>query len=197
MTVKSGDHDGLESGKYAEFTLMMEWPDDESNPTVTFAVDTRNEVEELIEDNNAVDDWIKGYTLGFYFSAEAYESLTLSTRVGRKYHSPEHWVHNNIARMNAMFAEYGLKDRVRAELFYIADDRSLNLSHELRWYMDGWWGIWHEDTYTGHRVDNFDLWHYTERPDVETALVHELLHQLGVIDLYRMQMDTSAISRYI
>ena len=43
---------------------------------------------------------------------------------------------------------------------------------------------------TGHRVDNFDLWRYTERPDVEDALLHELMHQLGVIDLYNLQMDT-------
>ena len=189
-TMEEGRHGGLESGKYAEFTLSTEWPGDESNPTVTFSVDTQNEIEELIEDNNALVDWIKGYTLGFYFSLEAYESLSLSTRVGRKFQSPEHWVHNNLARMNKMFAEFGLNDRVRAELFHIAEARTLNHTHELRWYMDGWWGIWHEDTYTGHRVDNFDLWRYTERPDVEDALLHELMHQLGVIDLYNLQMDT-------
>ena len=185
-TLEAGRHGGLESGKYAEFTLLTEWPGDESNPTVTFAVDTPNEIEELIENNNAIVDWIKGYTLGFYFSPEAYESLSLSTKVGTKFQSPEHWVHQNIARMNEMFAEYGLQDRVRAELFDIAQERTLHHTHDLRWYMDGWWGIWHEDTWTGHRVDNFDLWHYTERPDVEDALIHELMHQLGVIDLYQL-----------
>ena len=192
-TLEAGRHGGLESGKYTEFTLSMEWPGDESNPAVTFAVDTRNEIEELVEDNNVLVDWIKGYTLGFYFSLEAYESLSLSTRVGRKFQSPEHWVHNNLARLNKMFAEYGLNDRVRAELFHIAEARTLQHTHNLRWYMDGWWGIWHEDTWTGHRVDNFDLWRYTERPDVEDALLHELLHQLGVIDLYRLQMDTKSV----
>lgn len=189
-TLEAGRHEGLESGKYTEFTLLTEWPGEESNPTVTFAVDSQNEIEELIEDNNAVVDWIKGYTLGFYFSPEAYESLSLSTRVGTKFQSPEHWVHRHIARMNEMFAEYGLQDRVRAELFHIAEARTLHHTHDLRWYMDGWWGIWHEDTYTGHRVDNFDLWRYPDRPDIEDALIHELMHQLGVIDLYNLQMDT-------
>ena len=189
-TLEAGRHRGLESGKYSEFTLLTEWPGDESNPTVTFAVDTQNKIEELIEDNNVVVDWIKGYTLGFYFSSEAYESLSLSTKIGRKFQSPEHWVHNNIARLNEMLAEYGLNDRVRAELFYIAEVRTLHLTHDLRWYMDGWWGIWHEDTWTGRRVDNFDLWRYPDRPDVEDALLHELMHQLGVIDLYNLQMDT-------
>lgn len=189
-TLEAGRHEGLESGKYSEFTLLTEWPGEESNPTVTFAVDSQNEIEELIENNNVVVDWIKGYTLGFYFSPEAYESLSLSTKVGRKFQSPEHWVHQNIARMNEMFAEYGLSDRVRAELFHIVEARTLHRTHELRWYMDGWWGIWHEDTYTGHRVDNFDLWRYTDRPDVEDALIHELMHQLGVVDLYNLHMDT-------
>ena len=188
-TLQAGRHKGLESGKYTEFTLLTEWPDEESNPTVTFAVDSQNEIEELIENNNVVVDWIKGYTLGFYFSAEAYEALSLSTRVGRKFQSPEHWIHGNIARLNQMLAEYGLKDRVRAELFHIAEARTLHQTHELRWYMDGWWGIWHEDTYFGHRVDNFDLWRYPDRPDVEIALIHELLHQLGLIDLYRLNVD--------
>ncbi|MCY4528108.1 MAG: hypothetical protein OXD46_03640 [Chloroflexi bacterium] len=187
--IEAGRHGGLESGKYAEFTVLTKWPGEESNPTVTFSVDTQNEIEELIEDNNAVVDWIKGYTLGFYFSLEAYESLSLSTRVGRKFQSPEHWVHQNIARMNKMFAEYGLSDRVRAELFHIAEARTLHHTHDLQRYMDGWWGIWHEDTWSGHRVDNFDLWRYTDRPDVEVALIYELMHQLGVIDLYRLNMD--------
>ena len=97
-TLEAGRHGGLESGKYAEFTLSTEWPGDESNPTAfTFSVDTQNEIEELIEDNNALVDWIKGYTLGFYFSLEAYESLSLSTRVGRKFQSPEHWVHQQLS----------------------------------------------------------------------------------------------------
>ena len=189
-TLEAGRHGGLESGKYAEFTLLTEWPGDESNPTVTFAVDTQNEIEELIENNNTVVDGIKGYTLGFYFSSEAYEALSLSTRVGTKFQSPEHWIHQNIARMNEMFTEYGLKDRVRAELFFITEDRYLNLNHELRWYMDGWWHLWHEDPVYAPIAEHLDPWRYTERKDIDYVLLHELMHQLGVIDLYRLEMHT-------
>ena len=192
-TLEAGHHEGLESGKYSEFTLLTEWPGDESNPTVTFAVDTQNEIEELIEDNNVVVDWIKGYTLGFYFSAEAYEALSLSTRVGRKFQSPEHWIHGNIARLNQMLAEYGLKDRVRAELFFITEDRYLNLNHELRWFMDGWWHLWHEDPVYAPIAEHLDPWRYTERKDIDYVLLHELMHQLGVIDLYRLEMHTGNV----
>ena len=185
-TLEVGRHGGLESGKYAEFTLLTEWPDEESNPTVTFAIDTQNEIEELIEDNNVVVDWIMGYTLGFYFSPVAYESLTLSTKVGAKFQSPEHWVHRNITRLNEMLAEAGLEERVRAELLYITDRHMLDQGHELQWFMDGWWGIWDKDQYSGRPVGHFNLSSYTERPDIDYGLLHELLHQLGVIDLYRL-----------
>ncbi len=192
-TLEAGHHGGLESGKFAEFTLSTKWPGEESNPTVTFSVDTPNEIEELIEDNNAVVDWIKGYTLGFYFSSEAYEALSLSTRVGRKFQSPEHWIHGNIARLNQMLAEYGLNDRIRAELFFITEDRYLNLNHELRWFMDGWWHLWHEDPVYAPIAEHLDPWRYTERKDIDYVLLHELMHQLGVIDLYRLEMHTANV----
>ena len=111
-------HDGLASGENAEFKLAMAWPGEGHNPTVTFSVDTLNEIDELIEDNNIVTDWIKGYTLGFYFSPEAYESLMLPNEPGRKSQSPEHWVHNNVTYLNELLADAALDDRVRAELFF-------------------------------------------------------------------------------
>ena len=63
-SLKTGFHEGLGSGERAEFTMTLEWPDDTANPTITFAVDTHEQIRELLEDNNAVVDWIKGYTLG-------------------------------------------------------------------------------------------------------------------------------------
>ena len=35
-TLEASQHGGLESGEYAEFVLLTEWPGDESNPTATF-----------------------------------------------------------------------------------------------------------------------------------------------------------------
>lgn len=145
------------------------------------------EIDELIEDNNAVVDWMKGYTLGVFFSLEAYESLRLSNEPGRLIQSPEQWVHNNIVRLNEMLAEAGLEDRVRAELFDIADEEFLHLNHDLRWYMDGWWGIW------DHSNSHFNLNNYASRLDIEYGLIHELLHQLEVVDLYRMHIGTDIV----
>ena len=186
-------HSGLESGEHAKFTLSTEWPADGDNPTVAFAVDTQDEIDELIEDNNVVVDWIKGYTIGFYFSPESYESLTLSNIPGQRIQSPEHWVHNNVAHLNDMLANAGLDDRVRAELFFITDDINLDDHTDLQWFMDGMWRIWHQDPWDTHATSIFSLEGYQERPEIDFGLLHELLHQLGAIDLYRMFIDTRNI----
>ena len=179
-------HDGLESGEHAAIVLPMKWPDDDANPAVTFSVDPWDRVDELIEDNNVVVDWLKGYTLGFYFSPVAYESLRLSNQVGRKIQSAEHWVHNNISRLNELLAEAGLEDRVRAELLSITDEPYLSQKHDLHWFLDGWWGIWDFNPGNPAHKGHFNLENYRQRPDIEYALLHELLHQLGAIDLYQV-----------
>ena len=186
-------HDGLGSGEHAKITLSVEWPDDGHNPTVTFAVDVQDEIDELIEDNNVVVDWIKGYTLGFFFSPEAYESLTISNDPSRRIQSPEHWIHNNVAHLNKLLADAELDDRVRAELFFITEDVHLDRHPDLRWYMDGMWRMWHQDPGDPNVTSLFSLEGYKNRPEIEYALLHELMHQLGVIDLYQMFVETRSV----
>ena len=180
--IATGNHSGLESGENAQFTLSMAWPSGEDNPTASFTVDTENEIDELIENNNIVVDWVKGYTIGFIFSPEAYKSLKLSNEAGQRIQSPEHWIHNNVGRLNDLLVESDLNDRVRAELFYITEDAHLHRYRDF-WYMDGMWKIWHD-------VDLFTLGGYKDRPRIDYGLLHELMHQLGVIDLYRMYIGT-------
>ncbi len=85
-----GVHGGLASGEQATVNLSVDLPKVEANPTVTFTVDPRDGIDELLEDNNEVVDWIKGLTLGFIFSPIAYESLTISNLPGGRIQSPEH-----------------------------------------------------------------------------------------------------------
>ena len=177
-TVGTGTHAGLESGEHTEFTVSIDWPGDEGNPTVTFAVDVKDDVDELIEDNNAVVDWVKGYTLGFSFTPLAYENLRRPNRLWQPIYSPELWVQRHISRLNELLAEAGLEDRVRAELLLISDDRYIKDSHPLKWHMDGWWPLWDDEP----RYDEPSQ----EHPSIDYGLIHELLHQLGTIDLYQM-----------
>ena len=176
--VGTGIHTGLESGAHTEFTISIKWPSDESNPAITFTIDAKDDVEELIEYNNVIVDWIKGYTLGFSFTPLAYENLRKPNRPGQLIYSPEHWVHRHISRLNELLAEAGLEDRVRVELLLISEDRFVRESHPLMWYMDGWWPLWDDKLKYARRRQ--------EHPSIDNGLIHELLHQLGTIDLYNM-----------
>ena len=185
-TIAKDRHRRMESGEQAEIKISMQWPDAQSNPVITFTVDPDDEIQELIEDNNSVDDWIKGYTLGISFSPTAYESLRLSNEEGRTIQSPERWIHDNVEFLNQLFIEADLKDRIRVDMLYITD-KEWHIPQSLRFYMDGWWRIWHgEGSFYSPKG-------YERRPEIDLGLLHEWMHQLGVIDLYWMNIDTSEV----
>ena len=184
--VETGIHEGIAAGSSAEFTIDYVWPDEISNPVVIFEVDVENQINEIFEVNNEINDWIKGHTLGIYFSEEAYETLKLSAEVEGEIQSPEHWFHNNIDRLNELLIDAGVNDRVRTELYLVASERTLEFKHELKWSMDGWWGIWHE----GGAYSLDDDW---ARMEIDLGLLHEMLHQLGVIDIYQMDLGVDEV----
>jgi len=201
QVLESGVHEGIASPGHAEFTFNYVWPDQGSNPIVTFEVDTENQIDEIFEVNNEVHDWIKGHTIGIYFSEEAYESLRLSAEVDGEFQSPEHWFRENLDRLNELLIEADVEDRVRTELFYVSSERTLDFAertthfkHDLKWVMDGWWGIWHEYPYENvTQWSHFNFENFAERPVIDFAMIHEILHQLGVIDIYQMHLNTDQV----
>ncbi len=194
QVLEAGIYEGLSPGGSAEIAIDYVWPDQDSNPVVTFEVDAENQIDEIFEVNNAVHDWIKGHTIGIYFSDEAYETLRLSSEVKGEFQSPEHWLRNNIDRLNESLIEADVKDRVRIELLFVASERTLDHKHELRWMMDGWWGIWHEHPYNDLvQWSHFKLENLAQRPVIDYGLIHEILHQLGVIDIYQMLLDVDKV----
>ena len=177
-TIRTGEHAGLEAGTQAAFELSASWPGSSVNPKLTFTIDPDNSIEEIHESNNALDDWLKGYTIGFYFDPLTYQSLAYSNEADQPTQSPEHWVHRNIDHLNSLLIEAGLDDRVRTEFFTITDNPRYPLTHEQRYNVDGWWGL-----KALSRI--YDLTGNWERPEIDFGLLHEILHQLGVIDLYQ------------
>ena len=120
--------------------------------------------------------------IGIYFSPISYESLMLSNEPARSIQSPEHWIHAHIAdELNRLFEKAGVKERVRLEQFYITEEKYVPSDQHL--LLDGWWAIWHwPDFYTPEG--------YRDRPEFDYGLLHEWMHQLGVIDLYTMIIGT-------
>ena len=176
-TINANVHQGLGAGEWDEIRMSWEWTESGSYPLITFTVDPNNDIEEILEDNNSVDDWIKGLTLGIYFSPTSYESLTLANTPDRHFQSPEQWVHAHATYLNDLLAKAGVSDRIRLEQFYVTDERYV--PSDLYWYLDGWWDIWHQ--FPIYTPDG-----YRDRPDTDLGLLHEWMHQLGIIDLYVM-----------
>ena len=179
--VLSGRHDGLASGAHAAIPFSTQWPGIGSNPLITFKIDPDYDIEELLKYNNVLIDWIKGYTIGLHFTPEAYMSLRLSNEPGESIQSPEYWVQAHIMYLNQLLADAGLEERIRTELFLISEDRELWASHPLRYQMDGWWSIRDDGGF-------YTTGGYRNRPQIDWGLLHELLHQLGVIDIYQMHL---------
>lgn len=177
----SGTHNGLGAGEHTTFALALEWPQYESNPAITFAVDPKDDIPELIEFNNEVVDWIKGYTIAFSFMPEAYQNLRRLHWGDRLLYSPEHYVHQHTSKLNELFAEAGLDDRVRAEILVLSEDPSVGESHPAHPYVDGWRHLWDDKPLFTHPNQR--------HPDISWGLLHEVLHQLGVIDLYQMYVN--------
>ena len=172
--IESGTHAGLAAGERALFEVEQQWPAETSYPVITFTVDPDDEVSELLEDNNRVKDWIKGSTIGIYFSPTSYASLSKSNENGQTIQSPEHWVHRNAEELNRLLTEAGLNEKIRLEQFYITPEKYER--NDIKWYLDGWWAVWHG----GH----FNLDTFNRRPAIDKGLLHEWLHQLGAIDMY-------------
>ncbi len=184
----AGVHPGLESGEWDKVLLEIPWPGKQENPTITITLDSSGQIEEVLENNNELVDWIKGYTIGFYFSTAAYESLRYSNREGEPYQSPEHWIHQNIVHLNEMLQSAGLEDRVRTEQFYVSSElyRYDFVYPQVHRKLDGSWPL----------TDNFHIYTpqgYRNRPEIDNGLIHELLHQLGVIDIYVMKIGPSQV----
>ena len=176
--VEEGVHEGLASGGEGEVRLEMAWPSQDSNPWLTLEVALVSGEEEIIGFNNRVVDWIKGYPMGFSFSPDTYDNLRFPKSPGPAVYSPEYWLHAHIEELNRLLAEAGLEDRVRIELFWLSDDHHIQSKLPVRKYLDGWWA------FLGDKPRFRDR--FGQELEINYGLIHELLHQMGVIDLYTM-----------
>ena len=188
--VNTGRHEGLQSGEDGQLKIQTEWP--ETNLLVSLVLDPTDEIEEILETNNELREWMTGYTLGIYFLAPSrqtstYEVLTTADPDGISVRSPERWVHDHVGRLNKLLADAGLTDRIRVELLVETNDKQFHLTHELRYKMDGWWMI----NYTTPVGSDYG---HSAPAVMDHGLLHEWMHQLGVIDIYRMHLEENEIA---
>ena len=184
-TLTEDTHPSLAPGEEVEIRLKLAWPRANKNPQLELEVELLSQEDEVTDLNNLVVDWIKGHAIGFSFDPIVYENLRTPGAPGPSVYSPEYWLHAHIVELNKLLADAGLEDRVRIDLILLSNDHDIQSKLPVRRYLDGWWAFRH-DKPKFHGRDGSEL-------QIDYGLIHELLHQLGVIDLYRIYVGLETI----
>ena len=172
---------------------------DHRDRTVTFEVDHDDQIAEQSEHNNQVTDFIEAPGMGFYVEQSMYDYFNDTLNQSGSY-SFEDWIQWKVRVWNETwlemsryegFAEDGSYERVRIQHIGVVPDGSLNpggnhvpIATGTDYQLDGEWGFLPDANYVAK-------WSKL----VEWGLLHECTHQLGMIDLYTMNMETGTPSQ--
>ena len=187
--IASGTLPGPEPG--GEVTAAYAWPwahtmDGErvlDDHTVRFVVDPADVVPETFETNNSLEDRTNALGLRIGITPEMMTAYNAPWLPGSSY-SAEDWLQRQIAAMNWVFANSiypltpgGATERVRINSIEVTPTPPVNdRASDGGWFVDA-----------DYRI--VSAW-YDPMTDIDWALVHELSHQVGVIDLYQLNLSS-------
>jgi len=185
--VHSGTHGSLAPGEEGIETYQWAWAhtmDGErlmGNHTVRFTVDPANAIPETYESNNSLEDRTDALSLVLAVTPELYAALEIPVDPKWPF-SAEDWLQKQIAAMNTAFSRSvypstpsGIVERVRLDKIIVSSsDLPPDLAEDGGFHMRG-----DDRLYPGY---------YDPTTDVSGALIHELTHQLGVIDIYGLDV---------
>ena len=146
--------------------------------TIGFRVDPDGAVDETCESNNSLQDSTNAMSFSIFITPEMYAAYNIPANSGLPY-SAEDWLQKQIAAMNANFAQsiypatpQGAPLRVRIDFIKTA---AANPGGSRQY--DGGWFV---DADYRHGASAY----YEPATDIDWGLVHELSHQVALIDLY-------------
>ena len=186
--VANGTLPGLPAG--AETTATYKWPwGHELSPdgqralgehAVRFTVDPGNAVPETYESNNSLEDRTNAMSFSIYLPPDKYAAYNVPVDPKWSW-SAEDWLQKQIAAMNAAFANsiypvtpQGAALRVRIDTIGVTPDNpGPDGAHD-----GGWW--------LSDDVRCSGCGYYDPAVDIDWGLVHELSHQVSLIDMYAM-----------
>jgi hypothetical protein len=179
VVAATGSVPGLGAGQEGTASLDWSWNlagvlTNHANQTVTFELDDDQQAPDVARQNNSLTDYIGALSLYVWVEPALYQAMNSRSNLVGTF-SFEDWLQAQIREMNAVFARStyplapnGALERVRVDRIILGSPPGgLDPAPDGRWYLSG------GDQY----ADMFAL-------GIDGGLLHELMHQIGLIDLY-------------
>jgi hypothetical protein len=175
----------LEPGDAVTFTQVLTW--DGELHDVEFTIDI---VDARVE-NNALSINTKSVAYLSYVDRSYLEDFGEETPYYPNAATDDFldWLNRHMARFNVMFAEAGCQKRVYFDVLEVLDDNAPDPDIET---------IYFAIFPFRYRAGDSSLRHsgyYDSSEDIDFGLLHEMGHQLGLIDLYRL--DLAPTNNYV
>jgi len=196
--VASGNYySSLGPKEEAKIQYETVWPS--SPEKIQFKIDPENFIVETVETNNSLTIGSHDLSISIWVEQGLYDIFNNNLNLAGSY-SFEDWIEAQFAKMNERFfqAQYpvapkGILDRVRIDKIIVANEldgpNSPIKSDPDSYLIDGKWQFTDEDP-TNTKGQNGAWQNYVNSfvDKIDWGLIHELAHQLGIIDLYRMNL---------
>ena len=182
----SGTLKALQPGE--EATVEVKWPWSQDRHRILIMVDPGCMLYEICERNNMREDWTHAKAIMIRVHPTIAKAFDERINAIGSY-SFEDWIQEHFRIMNQMFAAAvwpstpnGCLERVRIDPFKVASTEEMNTvsAQSAPYYADGGWQF-HESPWVVFAL----RCNFTSLRD--DGLIHELTHQIGVIDNYGIE----------
>ncbi len=199
--VRSGEHTGaVQPGETVLLEIPAIWVNDHSDHRIrTVALQVETTTPEVTQNNNRLSIYSHGLNFGIWCEKSVADYLA-SKLNGLGSYSFEDWIQWQFSLWNEVympnskfsFALDGCLERVRIQRITVVPDGTLSGGNHIPggktdFNYDGEWGFeWSEDD-----PDNVRRYCDYIRTNIDGALIHECSHQIGLMDIYVMNIDAS------
>jgi hypothetical protein len=192
--IASGTLPGIAPAELITTTYQWSWghemsPDGQQalgDHSVRFTVDPTNTIPETYESNNTLEDPTNAMSFRIYFTPAMYTAYNNSVDPQWPA-SAEDWIQKQIAMMNWNFANStypvapdGATVRVRIDQIGVSESNPAGVGHDGEWFIEG-----------DYRHGG-SSW-YDPATDIDWAMIHELSHQVSIIDLYAIGAEANNV----
>jgi hypothetical protein len=196
VTVAVGSVDNLLPGQWIALTMHWRW--DQARHWVSFDADPAGLVSEASELNNGLREATDALYQDIRVHPYVYEAFTHYQNARGSYNF-EDWVQTQYAQMNERFTQavypetpQGILDRVRINAIRVVTDMNTSLpDHDGSWQFD----VEADDPDTPQNESRESAERYAQAfaTGIDWGLIHELMHQLGFIDLYQVDVEADRV----